>query len=367
MSTAADVVRRALRLINVPGRGASLSADDLAAGFVTLREIVASESVGRALQHGIRRHFIALAAGQSSFSYGPGADLDTDLFGDPTPIGIEQAFVRVGGGIVTNELVTNGAFVGATGWTLGAWVVVNNTARIVAGNAGSILSQPIALAARTYEVRVTVRRRAGSVVLGLVGTGGSISQTIASSGVYTFEVTPTASSTSAITFDPDATADLDLDLVSVRPRGLDAVSLAPGGTDAPVRLEDHRTAARRASKDTGGSPRALFFSRSYPDARVELNRAPSGGEILIIDARVNLADPTTLASEVRLHPDALKWLSYRLAFEVAPEYGKSLRNEQVAIMTEAYEAMAAANARANTLRVDPALASPRRGFNIDTV
>ncbi len=46
-TTAAQLITKALRLINIPGRGANLTAEDQAAAFDVLQDLLASESVSK--------------------------------------------------------------------------------------------------------------------------------------------------------------------------------------------------------------------------------------------------------------------------------------------------------------------------------
>ena len=75
---ASTLIARALRLINVPGRGAILGPTDQQAAFETLQDLMNAESVSKWFQPGIRRHFFPTVASQDIYPYGPGApDFDT--------------------------------------------------------------------------------------------------------------------------------------------------------------------------------------------------------------------------------------------------------------------------------------------------
>lgn len=363
---ASELIRRSLRLINVPGRGGTLSGQDTADALEALQDLLASQAVARKLVPGIRTHFFALTAGQADYTYGPGAELDTDDFNDPAPIKIEGVYVRQGGLITENEQVNEPEFVAVGDWVADAgWTIANGRARIGTGDAGDTLAQTLALApGRTYRVVVKITHRGGDVLLELEQDATPIlTETLAGSGRYEFEV-GFAGSASEIVFTAAADSDLDVDSVSILADGLDAVSLATDGTDSRVRIIDQATYNRHHNKSASGMPARLLYVRNYPLALVRLNHGASGGQILVMDVlcdRVSVAD---VSSELRLHPNERRWLRYALANELAGEYGKALRPDQRRILQEAWDLLAAAGARKNKLRVDRALQSRQR-FDIN--
>ncbi|MCG8434513.1 MAG: hypothetical protein MJA83_10820, partial [Gammaproteobacteria bacterium] len=83
---ASELIARSLRLINVPGRGSTLNGTDKLQALEALQDLVNSKAVTRQFVPGVRRHFFNLQANKSIYSYGPGQDLDTDDFDDPSPI-----------------------------------------------------------------------------------------------------------------------------------------------------------------------------------------------------------------------------------------------------------------------------------------
>ena len=367
MTTALEIIRRGLRLINVPGRGALLSSADAQAGLETLQGILNTEAVSKFFVPGIRRHFFALTAAKAIYSYGPGADLDTTLFEDPVPAQIESAYIRAGSSIQTNELITDGRFANSAAWTLDAgWNITNNAARLSSGNSGAAIVQALTVAAVTYTVRISVTRRAGGVRLLLVTPGANLSQSIMVSGDYSFTVSPSSGSPTQVSIIAlDADSDVDVTLLSVIPVGVCAVGLPDGqGTDYPIEFIDQKRYNANSSKGRNGRPCEALWSRGYPFAELRFDSAPSSGDILVADVLVNRVGVSSLTSEVRLHSDAMKWLQYRLAFEAAPEYGKALAPSARMVMEEAWSRLTAANHRPNMLRVDKGLRS-RPSFDIN--
>lgn len=376
MVTARDVIERGLRLINVPGRGALLSAQDTAAALDTLKDLLAAEGVSHILNPGIRRHFFGLTAGVSDYRYGPGArapNFDTLLFGDNVPIRIESAYIRAGGRITDRERVTNGDFFeGSTGWTTTGpqWIVLNGQATIQPGGPTSPLStltQDVAVAeGETVELKLRVVHRAGGVRAQVTTAipGTLLDTTISSSGTFRFLVTGDATGVASITLtNQDNTASADVDDVSVLPFGLDRFELS-SGSDYILTPIDQKTYNRRHTKAAGGRPCRFLWSRAFPLAEVRFDHTALAGDVLIMDVLVNSAMVDGLESEMRAHPDAIEFIKYALAYRMAGEYGKMLDPTQLSIMRSAYDRMAAANLRPNNLRVDPALQSPSN-FDID--
>ena len=70
------LLQKALRLINEPGRGATLSGDDETTAFETLQDILKGEAVSRSFQDGVATHFFPLNKNKSVYTYGDKADFD---------------------------------------------------------------------------------------------------------------------------------------------------------------------------------------------------------------------------------------------------------------------------------------------------
>lgn len=85
------------------------------------------------------------------------------------------------------ELVTNGDFNAATGWTTGAgWAISGGIATVAVAGASSDLSQAVTLeAGRMYRLRVDVSRTAGSFTIQFnTGTTTDLSMPISAAGSY---------------------------------------------------------------------------------------------------------------------------------------------------------------------------------------
>jgi hypothetical protein len=115
-----------------------------------------------------------------------------------------------------DELVTNGDFASATGWTTGTgWSIGGGVATATAGTA-STLSRPISLeAGKTYVAVFTITRTAGSVAFGINNIDvGDASTPISHSGTFT-RIFTTSATTTPITFFKDAGFAGTIDNVSV--------------------------------------------------------------------------------------------------------------------------------------------------------
>jgi hypothetical protein len=365
---ASELIARALRLINVPGRGGVLSSFDTLQAFETLQEILDSEAVSTFFVPGINRHFFDVTPGEHIYSYGPGADFDTDDFFDPLPIKIEDAYIRAGAAIARNELVTSWDFLVATGWTLGTgWMIANGKASKATGDPSETLDQVLALVPGTaYTLRLNIDHRDGSLKVEINQDGAPIvDQDIIESGEYEFDFI-FSGSTSDIVFTSDAGGVTEIDVLdaSILEAGKDRVELAGTGSDYTIKIIDQKRYNRRFSKGTGGRPYQILFSRNHPLAEVRFDNAPTAGDILVMDVLVNRTAITEQTDEIRMHPDAIKWLRYEIADHEAGAFGKQLSPRQVKIKDSAWDKLAAGNLRMNTLRVDRAMRS-RPTFDIN--
>lgn len=356
---ASELITRALRLVNVPGRGGVLSSFDKQQALETLQEILDSEAVSKFFVPGIRRHFFDLTLAVDIYSYGPGGDFDTNDFFDPVPAKVEDAYIKAGVSIIRNEEVTSSEFDSSTGWTLGTgWTIANGKATHAVLDPATVLSQTLSLANKTYILRFEIDHRGGSLKVEVNQDGSPIvDQDIIESGEYAFEFL-FAGTASVIQFTSDAapgTTDVDVLEASIIEKGKDRVELSGFGSDYSVKVIDQFRYNRRFSKGTGGRPYQILYSRNYPLAEVRFDNAGVTGDILLMDVLVNRVSVSSASSEIRMHPDAIKWLRYELADHEAGAFGKQLSPRQVSILNEAYDKLVAGNLRINTLSVDRAL------------
>lgn len=352
---ASELIVRALRLINIPGRGAVLSSEDQNEAFEALQELVDGDAVSKAFVPGIRRHFFLLQGSKAIYSYGPDQELDTNDFFDKAPIRLEDAYIREGSNIIQNEEVTSHSFDSSTGWTpTGAFVIANGKAT---STGVGTLTQTLALTAKTYTVRFDCLIRANGFQITINQAGSPILDLqITGSGPQEHQITFTGGSSDIVFDTDDAADDLDILEVSILEAGKDRVSLPDAiGSDYKITLIDQRQYNRRFSKGTGGRPYELLYSRGYPNSEIRFDNSAITGDIMVLDVLVNRVALTTINSEVRVHDDAIRYLRYALADNVASEYGKALNSRQLTIMEEAFNRLAAGNLRYNVLGMDRAL------------
>jgi len=365
---AQTLITRALKLVNVPGRGAVLSPEELADGFDTLLELLDSESVSKQFTPGITKHFFDLTAGKAIYTYGPAGDLDTNRFEDAVPSSIEQGYVRVGATITDNETVADYDFSSSAGWTTltGGWSIANGVA--TAAGSGACGQAITVTPGATYVLRLELTVEAGDVVLTVDESGPTtiLSQTLTESGAYEYEIIPSEATLTLTLTTGSAGDDLQVDEFSVLPLGADRYALPDGiGTDYPIKLVDQTRYNRLQSKGQGGRPYRILFSRAYPLATLYCDRGALAGDILVLDVLVNRTRVSELTSTIHLHGSSLRYVRYKLADELSGEYGKSLSLRQLRLMREAYESMATGTRRRNRLRVDRGLMSRRASFHID--
>lgn len=368
----AETVRRlctrALRLINEPGRGATLDSEDLNEAFDVLKDIVASEAVSKNFKPGVSQQFYNVNQSTGSYTYGPGGDFDTNLFDGLVPTAVEDAFLRQGGAILNNQLIVNGNFGnGSNDWTLGAgWSVLNGVALFDESVGDGTLTPSAAITATIGTVYVlsfdAIIVTAG---INVSADGGAFTTNVNGSGSYSFEFTATVAS-QALTFSSVNSA-LDkgqLDNISFIEKGKATVELTiDSGTDFSLRIQDQKTYNREAAKGSGGRPDRLFYSQNYPLGLVVFDRVPTIGEILVMDVTVafSLDNADTI---IPVHDYMLKYLRYQIANDIAPEYGKALSKTQRTDLKTAKSLALAGGKRKNKLRFDGALLIPKR-FNIN--
>lgn len=366
--TAKELIERSLRLLNVPGTGKNLDANDENDAFEALQLILRSEAAGRHIQPGIRQHFFNLTAGQSVYSYGPGQDFDTNDFLDPAPVRIESAFIRAGASITSNEQVDEPKFVASTPWTLDTgWTIANELATAAPGNGTIDCKQTLALAAGVkYTLTVKTVVRAGQVTAKVNQNGSPIvTEVITGTGTLTKEFT-FGGGTSEIELEADNAGDLDVSECSIIITGKEKVELPDAtGSDYAIQIIDQKTYNKRFTKGTGGRPYELIYDRDqYEAGHVRFDNSGLAGDILVMDVRVNSADITSVNDVLRVNPEVQQYLKFELADHVAAGYGKALNSAQMAQKHRAYNLMAAGHQRLNRLRMDKALSSEPR-FDIN--
>lgn len=93
-SSALDIIKGALKLINVLAQGETPSSEEASDGLKALNGIVASWNNQRLMLYAVKNVTGTLNAGQNPHTVGDGGDIDIDR-----PLRIEKAFVRIAGQI----------------------------------------------------------------------------------------------------------------------------------------------------------------------------------------------------------------------------------------------------------------------------
>jgi hypothetical protein len=354
-----DLVRRAFQLINVPGQGGTLSDPVLTHGYDTLKELLASEAVSKMFVPGVRTHFFNLQSGKAIYSYGANSQCDfrsDDFDDDPAPVRIEDAYIRGGATITNNEQVDEYRFESAGTWsTTGVGDITNNSAYL--DGIGTV-SQSLGLTAgKTYTLRINIDVNAQDVVLQVQQNAVDILNfTLDASGIYEYDFAFTTTLPTITFTTDDADDDVQIFSCSIIERGKEQLELPDGqGSDYHMKVVDQLHYNRRHSKGSGGRPYELFYDRGYGKSTLKFDNSGVAGDILVMDVLVDRVTPARLTSELRIQPEAQKWLRYALADDLAGEHGKSLSNRQIAIMNEAWDKLASGNRRINMLGVDRAL------------
>lgn len=361
---ASELIPKALRLINVPGRGATLSADDQQDAFEALQTLLDSEAVSKAFVPGIRRHFFNMTQGKAIYSYGASAQADfrsDDFDDDPAPIKIEDAYIRAGSSITNNELIDEYRFENVGSWVLDANASITNNQFIVeaAITTSTVVVAPTA--ATTYTLRVSADVINGTFEIRLREAAVAFeTYVIDSTGEYTFDVVWPAFVTPDVEIATTlATDDIKINSLSLIERGKERLELPDSrGSDYSISVVDQKLYNRRFTKGTGGRPYQILYSHNYPLPELRFDNSSIAGDILVMDVLVNRVAVTSLSSPIRMKPSSIEWLKYALADRVAGEYGKALRPDQVRIMSDAWSKLSVGNQRMNMLRVDRALRRP---------
>ena len=377
---ASELISRSLRLINEPGRGATLDPADQADALTALQEILDSESVSKQFVPGISRHFFPMVAGKSIYSYGTGSrfDLRSDDFGslrnglgDPAPLKIEYAFIRQGSNLIDNETVDEFRFESVGTWALDADPAV----KII--NDQLIIEQPAAATSSTqalnsgaagasivagvdYLMRVDVEVIAGDVLIEARDSAVAFDDiTLDSTGYYEIEFNwPTIVAPDINIATDLATDDIKINSLSIIEVGKrDRIELPDSqGSDYSIHIIDQTHYNRRFTKGTGGRPYQILYTRGPEQTGdIRFDNSAIAGDILVMDVLVNRTRVRSVTDEIRLNDEAIKWMRYALADHVAPEYGKTLTRRQIMIMESAWDKLAASNRRINKLGIDRAL------------
>lgn len=382
MRTALELIKSSLRLINQPGRGAALAAEDQTQAFESLQEILDSEAVTKQFVPGIRRHYFPFVNAKSIYSYGanPGDELDSsafgDLYGDPAPIAIEYGQVLANSSILNNEIIDEYRFRNVGTWVVdAAAALANNEYRVeVPGVVTSTTQVPATpnaapVPGETYTLRVLIEVNAGEAIINLRDSAVAFeSYTLDASGAYEIDfVWGTVVAPDIEIETTDIAADFSMTLLSILPRGADRITVPDNqGSYYAMTEIDQINYNRRFTKATLGRPYYYLYTRDAGQAgEIRFDNQGVTGDILVLDVLVNKVQLNNINDTLRVNPQAIKWLRYALADHVSGEYGKELSPRQITIMDNAWSLLAAGNRRINMLGVQRGLRMNPRRFDIN--
>ena len=343
-----------MRLINVPGRGASLSDEDYEDALEALQDIYSTEvSAGRLIAAPYSVYFETDPA-KPEYTFGPGGDFDTSRFNLGACVEIESAYFRQATyqAFVDESFDTAGAWVLGTGWTIAGGKLRSDgtqTAQSLASLNGILTA---------YQVNKVAYRiaslDAGYIQLQVGGTTGPLRE---ETGTYYEEI-------------ETGTDDTDFDIIASENfigtiEYLHILGSLPEGTDYVLHDISQRRYARVDVKGSGGRPDGYWFTRDFPLPRVRFEYHPIENDTFVAEIIAAIPFPSDLDQAFDIHGDARKFLRHQLAIDLAPEYSKTPSQTVVRNRDEAFDMLYALNSRIEPLRFDRALQPADYTLHID--
>jgi len=117
---------------------------------------------------------------------------------------------------------------------------------------------------------------------------------------------------------------------------------------------------------TSPYPYALYDDGGYPYRTIKLYPTPSAAHTLRLWSAKPISSIATLDTTLSLPPGYEDMLVYNGAVRLAPEYGKTLAPEVVAIAMDSKAGIKRANHKSSYLKIDSSLPGQSGGFNINT-
>ena len=105
MTTATQIIDRALKIAGVLGEGETATSEEAADGLVSLNDMVDSWNIERLAIYQIQEENFTLTIGDNSYTIGSGGDFNTTR-----PVKIENAFIRQNGNDYPVVIINNQAF-----------------------------------------------------------------------------------------------------------------------------------------------------------------------------------------------------------------------------------------------------------------
>lgn len=108
-------------------------------------------------------------------------------------------------------------------------------------------------------------------------------------------------------------------------------------------------------------PSLVWYEPTYPLGQLHLWTVPEQANVLAVFPWVPLTRFPSLDGELNMPPGYQRWLTYALACELAPEYGKEPTPTIVATLASAISAIKRVNSVVPTLGMDPAFSGRQAG------
>jgi len=227
---------------------------------------------------------------------------------------------------------------------------------------------PAPIAGETYTLRVIAQVQAGQAFINLRESAVNFEQFIVdSSGTYEFDFVWTPGVVLPdIEIAALGPADFSLTLVSIIPRNTERLTMPDGvGSDYNMVKMDQTHYNRQFTKGNLGRPYHWLYTRAGgQEGQLRFDNQGVAGDILVMDVLVNSVVVNNINDVLRINPQAIKWLRYALADDVAGDYGKEISYRQSKIMDDAWNMLAASNRRQNMLGVDRGIRQRQR-FDIN--
>jgi hypothetical protein len=158
-------------------------------------------------------------------------------------------------------------------------------------------------------------------------------------------------------------------LVTARPLKIESASLEIQSADpyeVPMEIIDLDEWSRISDKSIQSSiPTKLYVEGSFPNSTIYLWPVPATANKVVLYSRKPIASFATIDDDVELPPGYLRALTYNLAMEIAPEYGKEPLSTVVMIAREAKENIKRTNIQSYVMGFDLAI-SNRDYFDYET-
>lgn len=158
-------------------------------------------------------------------------------------------------------------------------------------------------------------------------------------------------------------------LATPRPIKVESASIEIQGAnvyEVPIEIIDYDEWSRISQKSVETPiPSKMYVEGSFPNSTIYLWPVPSEAHKVVIYSRKPIASFASINDSISLPPGYLRALTYNLAIEIAPEYGKEPLSTVVMTAREAKENIKRTNTQSYVMGFDNAVA-PRNYFDYET-